>query len=255
MSLISEGLKKAHLETLRQDRENRRQYFSPGRSDVPSRRSRRGAILAAAFGGAILAAAVTAAWISNVRADFSSARGAETAKTTSMDREAATAGTIDAEPRGPVTMTAGTVVDAPRDATTTVAPNEAGRLAPIVEARSIPTPAVSAPRSKSTSEPAASDSRAAVAESSEIPREPAERSGPARHEGLVNGESYASPVRSPGGGEVRLSGISSSKGQSLAIINGNIVREGEAVGPFVVEKIERGRVRLRYVDIRFWLSY
>jgi hypothetical protein len=249
LSLISEGLKKAHLETLRQDRENRREYFSPGRSDVPPRRSKRGSVLAAALGGAILAATVTATWISNVRAESSSAL-ASPARPAPGEREPAKADTVAAAPESTPVMAARDSVDVPSGPKGSASEKRISNT----ETPITPAPAPSAPESTSAPEPA-SEPREKVAGVSADSRGPAEPRGRSRREGLVNGESYASPVRSPGGGEVRLSGFSSSGGQSVAIINGNVVREGESVGPFVVEKIERGRVQLRYADIRFWLSY
>lgn len=72
---------------------------------------------------------------------------------------------------------------------------------------------------------------------------------------FVDGETYGSPIRGPFGTELVLSGISSTRGGSLAIINGNLLRAGATVGPFVVEEIEPRRVRVRYVDVRFWLTH
>ncbi len=76
-----------------------------------------------------------------------------------------------------------------------------------------------------------------------------------RRDSLKDGETYASPIKAPGGVEVSLSGISSARGESVAIMNGNVVRAGSAVGPFVVEAIERGRVQLRYIDVHIWVTY
>ncbi len=253
MSLISEGLKKAHLETLRQDRENRRQYFSPGRSDVPSGRSSRVLLFGAAMLGAILAAGGTAAWITGARAGTQSAMTADQSDNASPG---STNGTVDSQPLGPVTVTGGTIVEpllTSVDAVPEAAPATREPAQPI---RSIPASMVPAPRNTSVPERTADvEQRPAAVEPSVTKVESTARAGPKRREGLVDGESYASPVRSPGGGEVRLSGISSSKGQALAIINGSVVREGDEVGAFVVEKIERGRVQLRHVDVRFWLGY
>jgi hypothetical protein len=251
LSLISEGLKKAHLETLRQDRENRRQYFGPGRTDVPSGRSSRVVLFGAAMLGAVLAAAGTAVWITGAREDTQAALSADHSGNASG---AITAGTIDSQPMGPVTVTEGTVVEPqPRaDALPErLATREAAPPTPGIPAAMIP-----APRNTADPERTADvEQSPAVVEPPVAKRESPVRAGPKRRDGLVDGESYASPVRSPGGGEVRLSGISSSKGQALAIINGSVVREGDEVGSFVVEKIERGRVQLRYADVRFWLGY
>jgi hypothetical protein len=71
----------------------------------------------------------------------------------------------------------------------------------------------------------------------------------------VDGRTYASPLQGPLGSELVLTGISSVRGDSVAIINGQLVRAGASVGPFGIETIEPGRVRVRYVDVRFWLSY
>jgi hypothetical protein len=252
LSLISQGLKKAHLETLRQDRENRREYFSPAHSDLPSRHSSRGLLLGAALLGAVLAAAATAAWVSRPREGTQTSISVPSPANASGDN---TSATIASRPLGARAADEGTAVEQQESGGVVAEQGLATRQA-APPARSIPPSTIPAQRN-----PPAAEKTAEVEQSPVVVKAPvAKRESPVparpkRREGLVDGESYSSPVRTPGGGEVRLSGISTSMGQSLAIINGSVVREGEQVGPLVVEKIERGRVRLRYGDVRFWLSY
>lgn len=72
-------------------------------------------------------------------------------------------------------------------------------------------------------------------------------------DGFQEGETYGSPVLGPFGSEVSLTGITALRGQYVAIVNGSTVRAGTAIGPFVIEEIEARRIRLRYVDITFFV--
>lgn len=252
MSLISDGLKKAHLDALRQDREQRRHFLSPGRVDVPSGGSNFLAIAVAAVGSAVIAAVIA---IYFVRSSPSAASASAAAPTQ-------TAVAVNSTPALPVTappVTAPPVVAEPqvRVASAALPERTADTLKPRtyaarVQERDVAPPPAAPKRVKAPKavETLVSESAPAPA-APEVP--PVRRS--ARRDRFVDGESYASPINAPGGVEVTLSGISSARGESVAIMNGNIIRAGATIGPFTVEKIERGRVQLRYIDVRFWMTY
>jgi hypothetical protein len=86
------------------------------------------------------------------------------------------------------------------------------------------------------------------------PSQPEQPKRATRRDGFVEGETYSSPISGPGGIEVSISGIVGVGDQTLAIINGRSLRAGAMVGPFIVENVERRRVQLRYVDVRFYLT-
>jgi hypothetical protein len=238
VSLISEGLKKAHLEALRQDRQQRRAYLGPGRVDVPTRNHSALALISAALIGASVVLAVTAYWI--------------TRESVVLPRpDASTTPVVSAPVKRavPVESRPSTPVPARKKAAHV---EKAVAVAPATS----PEPRAKAreevrPRSTSVARPEPEDEAATILRPDE--REPAP-SGRVRDH-LRDGQTYASPLSAPGGVEVSLSGISSAGGESVAIMNGNVVRAGSNVGPFVVERIERGRVLLRYVDVRVWMTY
>jgi hypothetical protein len=240
VSLISEGLKKAHLEALRQDRQQRRVYLGSGRVDVPARNHSALALISAALIGASIVLAVTAYWISR-----------ESAPVTRPEASATPAALTPVKRATPVASRAAAQAPAPARAKTG-RPAKAEIVAPISSSVS---PAKVReqvrPRSTTVAQPDVEDEAATILRPDE--RDPAP-SGRVRDH-LRDGQTYASPLSAPGGVEVSLSGISSSGGESVAIMNGNVVRAGSNVGPFVVERIERGRVLLRYIDVRVWMTY
>lgn len=244
MSLISEGLRKAQLEAMRQDREQRRSYMGPGRTDVPPRSGGALMIGAAALGGALIA--------------LGGAVYMQRLKSASVVQPP------------PIVATAKPAVVKASAAAIPVAVQEPKKVAvaqkkpaPVESAAIKPAPSVKKPvrMAEETRASAANEHRVASAAvtvpeasaaSSEAGRE---RTHPPRRDNLVNEKTYMSPMVGPGGAEIALTGISSSRGQSVAILNGNVVREGSVIGPFVVERIEPTRVALRYIDIRVYLTY
>jgi hypothetical protein len=250
VSLISEGLKKAHLETLRQDREQRRQYLGPGRVDVPQGGSHFAAILTAAVASSIVAAAVVIYFVGSKPSAApqtvvvaAAPAPSRTAAPVAPPAERSVASVLPQPSAGTVQPVKGTITSL-----VPVAPS----AAPAPQ-RSVATAPVAEPRREDVRKAApvlADDERVEAPVTPEPPRPRV-----ASRDRFRDGATYASPVSAPGGIEVALSGISSARGESVAIMNGNVVRAGSAVGPFIVEKIERGRVQLRYVDVRFWMTY
>ena len=204
MSLISEGLKKAQLDAMRQDRQQRGAYLGSARAGVAARSSLPQMLLIG-IGSAVI---TSMAILGVVRASSHAPEGS-----------------------------------AP-EVRTTPAPVTTPKIAPIVVE---PKPEPVAPSGGS-----ASAVRAAKVE--RAPSQPERAKRVTRRDRFVDGETYPSPINGPGGIEVSVSGIVGAGDQVLAIINGRSVRAGAMVGPFVVENIERRRVQLRYIDVRFYLT-
>lgn len=230
MSLISEALRKAQLEAVQQDREQRRFYMNHGgRSGQPSpgiSRTSLAILVLAAF--CILSA------------------GALLYLT--MNRSVAT-------PAGAVAATARPAVPVAVSGEAKPAPAEDPASSPLQEVKRVP-PRNSSKSAAAATAPAKARTRtgrpapAAQAPVSEVHRATERR---LERDGFREGETYGSPVLGPLGTEVVLSGITALRGQHVAIINGTTIRAGTAVGPFVVEDIEPRRVRLKYVDITFYV--
>lgn len=229
MSLISEALRKAQLEALQQDREQRRFYMTHGGRPVHAPAGMSRTSLAIGILGALCVLSAGALLYL----------------------------TLDRSRLAPPAITA----DAARTATRPAVPLATTSSAPAVHARGeVPAtePASRKAAQRTTKAPAAparsraktDDPPVAGAAVSETPRSSARR---IERDGFRDGETYGSPVLGPFGTEVVLTGITALRGQRMAIINGNTVRAGTAVGPFVVEEIESRRVRLKYVDVTFYL--
>ena len=196
MSLVSEGLKKAHLDAVRRDHEQRSYLAGP-------RVVRQNSAMSAST---IMMIAVASAAIAAAAAVIFLRKPAPQPAAVVVHRAVSA-------PAKPVV-----VVPAPAPA-------------PVVVARKAP-PKIERP----------------IVEEEKAPPQRMKR------DGFVDGESYASPVKGPLGFDVSLTGISSSGGQKLAIVNGGLVREGSTIGPFTVERIERARVQFRYVDVHFFVT-
>jgi len=204
VSLVSEGLKKAHLDAVRRDHEQRSYLAGP-------RVVRQNSAMSAST---IMMIAVASAAIAAAAAVIFLRKPAPQPAAVVVHRAVSA-------PAKPVV-----VVPAPAPApVTSPAP------APVVVARKAP-PKIERP----------------IVEEEKAPPQRMKR------DGFVDGESYASPVKGPLGFDVSLTGISSSGGQTLAIVNGGLVREGSTIGPFTVERIERTRVQFRYVDVHFFVT-
>jgi len=224
VSLISDALKKAHVEAAHQDRTRYRDYMNnAGRVSAALPMSHGTVVLAAVLGGCVTAGAGVLYLMRTVRAPALPVRD----------------GRVEARveaiaPRPAVQRPAEGL---PAPTVPTPAP------APVVVVRSSPKPVAEAtapaPAPRKTT-------RAAVA---------TPPSAPKSRDHFVDGETYASPILGPLGVELKLNGISSTRGDAVAIINGMLMRVGATVGPFVIEEIESRRIRVRYVDVRFWVTY
>ena len=223
MSLISDALKKAHVEAAQQDRTRYRDYMNnAGRASAAFPTSHGTVVLAAVLGGCVTAGAGVLYLMRTVRVPALpvregrvEARAQAVAQRPAVQRPAEVAQESKVPPPAP---------------------------APVVVVRSSPKPAAEAPAPA----PPPKTTRAAVA---------APPSAPKSRDRFVDGETYGSPVLGPLGAELKLNGISSTRGDAVAIINGALMRVGGTVGPFVIEEIESRRIRVRYVDVRFWVTY
>jgi hypothetical protein len=207
VSLISEGLKKAQLDAMRQDRAQRHVYLTSARVQPSGRNGSHVAVLLAIGMASAVLTAAALLWLR--RPD-------------------------------PVPVVPQVRVEPVRPVVTKAAPEAAPIVAPIV-AQPV---AVQAPPRVTRKAPVED---VAKVEKQEQPR--------GRRDGFVEGQTYASPVSSPGGREpLSVAGIIGSGDRLLAIINGSTVRPGSMVGPFVVESIDRRRVKLRYIDVHFYVT-
>lgn len=231
MSLISDALRKAHLEAAQLDRTQRNFYMNHGgRSARTSATTTRGTIILAAVMGGCVTAGAAVIYMARTLPEHPSARA----------REAVGVKPADA----PAPALAPAVAPPPMTTDRSESPPPVRKAVPAQRVeRSEP------PRRKAAPEKTVATERPPSREVAPAPPRRASR------DQFVDGETYGSPIRGPFGTELVLSGISSTRGGSLAIINGNLLRAGATVGPFVVEEIEPRRVRVRYVDVRFWLTH
>lgn len=233
MSLISEALKKAQMDALRQDRLEQRFYMTHAGRAGEGENSHTYAIVISSFAGACVATAAALFYLTHAREPI---------------RVPATSRPVVSAP-APV---------AAPSARTSPAPQPAAA----VTQRVAPHNATGQRRTSPREERAAS---VAHAERHNDVMAPAEREQPRDtpvpalsrrqiRDGFREGATYASPVTGPLGAELTMTGISSLGGQFVAIINGGLVRGGSTVGPFAIEEIQARRVRVRYVDVSFWLT-
>jgi hypothetical protein len=229
VSLISEGLKKAHMEAMQQDRAQRQAYLRSAGPHVPPRSSSHLAqTIAIALGSAVLASAAVL-WI----------RGsAPNAATPVVVAQPIAVVAQQAPPAHPTPTR--TVADAP-----VASPKPKVQLAPV--------PETTLPPAKSRTRAVAAADRVVTTREEKAPARD-EPAGPRKRDRFTEGLTYASPIQGAGGTELVLSGIVGKSGESLAIINGRTMRPGVMIGPFVIERIEPRRVELRYIDIRFYLT-
>ena len=216
MSLISEGLKKAQLDAMRQDHQQRRVYLDSARPGVAAPRSIVPQMLAIGLGSAVITGGALL-WLRN----SSAAPAPGPAKAV----------------RAPITPSAPAHVEVPETKPV------------VIEKRAEHDKPVAPSGGSASARSAAKEERAPS--QPERPKETARVQG---RDGFIDGQTYASPINGVGGTEVSLSGIAGAGDQVLAIINGRTVRPGAMIGPFVVESIERRRVQLRYIDVRFYLT-
>lgn len=237
MSLISDALRKAHLEAAQLDRTQRNFYMNHGgRSTRTSAATTRGTVILAAVMGGCVTAGAAVIYMARTLPEHPSARAREVVGVKPADAPAPALAPAVAPP--PMTTDrpesrppARKAIPAQR-----AERSEQPRPKPVPEKNAVPEQTVAAERQPEPAVVAAPPRRAS-------------------RDQFVDGATYDSPIRGPFGTELILSGISSTRGGSLAIINGNLLRAGATVGPFVIEEIEPRRVRVRYVDVRFWLTH
>ena len=217
MSLVSDALRKAQVETAQRDRLQHRFYLTHGgRTSAARPRASRAAVIVSAIFGGCITAGLLLVYLGRMLPTYASLDAQSPAPAI-----AATPAPVQAAAAPQVPDERAAVEEKPR----------VTRRKPVVEPKAVEAAAVSVP---------------------------AETPAPKRRtsrDSFVAGETYVSPIRGPMGIEVALSGISSARGDSVAIINGTLMRRGGVIGPFLIEDIEPRRVRVRYVDVSFWLTY
>jgi len=219
VSLVSDALRKAQVETAQRDRLQHRFYLTHGGRTSPARpRASRLTVLVSAIFGGCITAGLLLFYLGRVLPTPASLKAQE--------------------PASPVVST-----PAPAQPAAAVTPQ-------------VPAERPAAPeKPRVTRKKPAVETTAVEAGAVNVPAEaPAPKRRTSR-DSFVAGETYVSPIHGPMGIEVALSGISSARGDSVAIINGTLMRRGGVIGPFLIEDIEPRRVRVRYVDVSFWLTY
>jgi hypothetical protein len=244
MSLISEALRKAQLEAVQQDRDQRRFYMSHAGRPGASRPASTPAIVAIAILAGLCFASGAALFYMSVKAPQAAA---SSSVASSVSLPAAPA-VRSAPVTPPVAPPAAAKIEAPAKepaSKASVQPKTrtAGR-APVAEPQN---PTSNPERRKPTPLASTASGITVVARQATPPPRRLAR------DGFRDGETYGSPVLGPFGTEVVLTGITELRGQFIAIVNGSTVRAGAAIGPFVIEEIDAHRVRLRYVDITFYV--
>lgn len=244
MSLISEALRKAQLEAVQQDREQRRYYMShAGRSGGVRAASVHSVVLMAVLASLCFASGAALFYMSvkspKVTLSSTVAASVPLPAPTAVPSEPVTAPVVPATPAKTEEPAKKSVSRKSRRAKTTSVDR-----APVADAGTTPTETESP---KPTPLASTASGITVVARQATTPPRRLVR------DGFREGETYGSPVLGPFGTEVVLSGISELRGQFVAIINGSTVRAGAAIGPFIIEEIEARRVRLRYVDITFYV--
>lgn len=233
MSLISEALKKAHTEAMRQDSTGARVIHAPGSVDFPREPpSRRPLIVAIAVANLLLLIVVSLG-VYHVISRGTASGAAETP-------------VLTAAVETPVTAQSQAVV---AQSETTPAP-----AASPAEATTPPPPAVTSPAPTA----AAVAEEQAPTESRVAPQQPERDETPPllstmHRTGLVNGQTYMRSIPTVGGSEIVLNGVSVVGDRGVALINGRMVREGERVGGFTVGKISGRQVELRTDGLQIYL--
>lgn len=246
MSLVSEALKKAHLEAVRQERQPVYRFRSPGSVDFPAqaRASRRKLISVIVLSNVSVVA--VGAFVVFMLMDGRDSAAVPSAATAAMGIAAPL----------PVPAPA-----PPPDAKIALAPaasNAAAEVAP----SAVKKPRKTATATKAQSQvPLIAEKRETTSQSEDVSSpDPAPRTAPIRLQrvgrryGLMPGQTYARSLRTDEGTELTLFGISSARGRSVALINGGVVGEGEEVDGFTVGRIAFGKVELRYRDITVFMT-
>jgi hypothetical protein len=232
MSLISEALKKAHNEAMRQDSTGARVIHAPGAVDFPREpQSRRPLIVAIAVANLLLVIVVSLGVYHVI------SRGTASGATETP--------VLTAAVETPVTAQSNAVA---AQIETTPAP-----AASSAEAISLPPRAVTSP----------APTAAAVAEEqtpteSRVAPQRLERDEPppqstVHRTGLVHGQTYMRSIPTVGGSDIVLNGVSVVGDRGVALINGRMIREGERVGGFTVGKISGRQVELRTDGLQVYL--
>lgn len=233
MSLISEALRKAHTEAMRQDSAGARVFHTPGSVDFPREpQSRRPLIMAIAVSNLLLVVVVSLV-VYHVIARGTTSGATETPVLTAAVEP------VSAQPQAAATQGETTPVPA----------------ASPVEETSTPTPRpVTSPAPEATvvAESQAPTEPRVVAQRLERDETPSPQSTVHRT-GLVNGQTYMRSIPTVGGSDIVLNGVSVVGDRGVALINGRMVREGERVGGFTVGKISGRQVELRTDGLQVYL--
>lgn len=242
MSLISEALRKAQMDALQQDRDQRRYYLShAGRGHGSSSSSARYVWTIAVLAVLCLVSAGALFYMSSRRMPVPSPAVARSPVVAAMAvpvKAAAVESNEEAKK---------SVADEAKPPVTRAKKRQANEAARPKESASVETAPAEEPQL--VRERPVRGAAIAAAESRSAPK-PLRR---LTRDGFRDGEIYSSPVLGPFGTEVVLTGITSLGGRFAAIVNGSTVRAGATIGPFVIEEIEARRIRLRYVDISFYV--
>ena len=235
MSIISDALKRAHLEAINRDRPQRWNHRTPGTVDYPEQQPWRvrfpfmlgvaNVVLVLLIGGAIYLRGSIATTCTSPQPSESRVLTTEPTHADSVPPAAGTKG----RPR-PTTVTRTAAIAASTPATSE------SRAVEAQTSLSVPTPG-SAPVAVAPRQRAA----------------PLPIANPRTRDGLVDGRTYVEAVPLPDGDKLTLYGLTKAGGRGAALINGKVAWEGDHVGDFVVERVERSRVQLRYRDIKVFL--
>lgn len=260
MSLIGDALKKAHLETVRQDGSSTRLVHTPGvaqyRSD-PSRVGRKGWTIALVASNVLLAIVVASVVFWGINRDGS---GAEASPTAPAGSQAVSAGTTASESstETPPASEPETVAEpSPALVATTGQKPSTSRPAPAETETSPPAQALEpeAPRvaAQQPSAPAAS-TQAPSRPTPPVTKTTSSSVAPRTRGGFTDGQTYMRSIPVPGGRDLQINGMSVAAGRGVALINGKMVKEGDRIGPFTVGKIADRRVQFHYEDITIYLK-
>jgi hypothetical protein len=232
MSLISEALRKAHTEAMRQDSAGGRVIHAPGSVDFPREpQSRRPLIVAIAVSNLLLVVVVSLV-VYHVISRGTASGAAETpvlvAAVEPPVSALSQAALAQPETTPPPTASPLEEVPPPPRAVTSPAPTAA-----VVAEERAPTEPRIAPQQLERDEPAPQ---------------------PTRHRtGLVHGQTYMRSIPTAGGSDIVLNGVSVVGDRGVALINGRMVRQGERVGEFTVGTISGRQVELRADGLQVYL--
>jgi hypothetical protein len=239
VSIISDALKRAHLETVSRERPQRWAQRTPGTVDYPEQRSWRGRV-PLVLGAANVVLILLIGGVLHLRS------GDATLWSSQQPAETRTVAPVQAHAAAPVPP----------------AVEQRSMQAPAAPAAETPVVVASAPARNLSQEfparhspPAVHEGTAPLAAGAPVRKIalPVEAS-PRTRDGLVEGRTYVETVPLQDGSKLTLYGLTKAGGRGAALINGKVAWEGERVGDFVVERVERSRVQLRYGDIKLYLT-